>query len=75
MKIAHNGPRWASPADEHKDNGLVKHYHVVLNMVFLGNLSFDKGKWLIDEQRPHGLVEAAGNFLQQHVPTDGAVGT
>jgi len=73
VQFSHEGIHyegWATPSDRHKDDGLAKNYHVVLNMVFFGNLSFDKGKWLIDEQRPHELVEAVGRFLHQHAPKE-----
>jgi hypothetical protein len=55
---------WATPADERHPDGFAKSYHVVLNEVFFGNVSYAHQKWFIDEQRPHELVEAVGKCLE-----------
>jgi hypothetical protein len=54
---------WATPADKRHDDGYAKSYHVVLNEVFFGDLSFQEGRWTISEQRPHDLVIAVGNAI------------
>jgi len=54
---------WATPSDHLHEDGQPASYHVVLNQVFFGNLSRNKGKWIADEQRPEGLTRAAGECL------------
>ena len=58
---------WATPSDAHHSDGLAKSYHVVLNEVFFGDMSYDNGKWIISEQRPNDLVMAVGEVLQAKV--------
>lgn len=41
-------------------------FHVVLNHVHFGNLSFDNGKWLVDEQRPAHLIAATGKAIHEY---------
>jgi hypothetical protein len=55
---------WATPAEKHHENGWPKSFHVVLNETFFGNVSFDDGKWLVDEQRPDGMANAVGAAIQ-----------
>lgn len=50
---------WATPSDEHHKDGMARSYHMVLNDVFFGDLSHDDGHWIINEQRPKPLVDAA----------------
>jgi hypothetical protein len=54
---------WATPSDQQHDDGHPTSYHVVLNKVFFGNLSLDRGKWVADEPRPRDLVVAVGACL------------
>lgn len=54
---------WATPSDLKYDDGYPRSYHVVLNKVFFGNLSLDRGKWIADEPRPRELVVAVGACL------------
>jgi len=61
---------WATPSDQ-KVGRYAKSYHVVLNQVFFGNLSHDRGKWLIDENRPNDLVMAAGECLNEIITSPG----
>lgn len=63
--ISYNG--WATPSDKHHADGYASSYHVVLNEVFFGDLSFNSGKWTISEQRPHDLVVAVGMALESAV--------
>ena len=58
---------WATPSDSVHPDGYAKSYHVVLNEVFFGDLSYDHGKWIIDQQRPHELVVAVGHCLEKIV--------
>jgi hypothetical protein len=65
LGISYTG--WATPSDERHEDGHPKSYAVVLNGVFFGNLSCDRGKWVIDERRPHELVVAAGESLSEQI--------
>lgn len=56
---------WVTPSDHHYEDGQPVSYHVVLNKVFFGNLSRNKGKWLVDEQRPHELTAELGECLDK----------
>jgi hypothetical protein len=56
---------WATPSDHLHENGEPSSYHVVLNQVFFGNLTRNKGKWLVDEQRPSELTAAVGECLDK----------
>jgi len=56
---------WATPSDHRHDDGQPSSYHVVLNQVFFGNVSRNKGKWLVDEQRPYELTAAVGECLDK----------
>src|SRR6185312_1742070 len=54
---------WATPSDQRHDDGYPRSYHVVLNQVYFGNLSLDRGKWIADEPRPRDLIVAVGACL------------
>jgi hypothetical protein len=56
---------WATPSDQRHPDGYAKSYHVVLNEVFFGDLSFHDGSWAISEQRPHLLVAAVGQAIER----------
>jgi len=60
---------WATPSDQEHEDGSPLSYRVVLSQTFFGNLSRDRGKWAIDEQRPHELVMAVGECLEK-APTE-----
>ena len=51
---------WVTPSEKLNEEGRPKSFHVVLNDVFFGNLSFYTDKWEIDTQREEGLVQATG---------------
>jgi hypothetical protein len=61
---------WATPSDHLHPDGRAASYHVVLNQVFFGNLTRDKEKWLVDEQRPHELTIAVGQCLDKIIPVN-----
>ena len=68
LSFSHEGRQyngWATPSDKHHADGHASSYHVVLNEVFFGDMSFDQGKWTISEQRPHDLTVAVGEALSQ----------
>jgi hypothetical protein len=60
---------WVNPSEEINDKGLPVSFHVVLDNVSFGHLSYSNGNWSSDEQRPAALVEAVGKELQQRFQT------
>jgi hypothetical protein len=52
------------------DDGIPASFHVVLNETSFGYLSFSNGKWRADQQRPAELVDAVGEYIQQHYKID-----
>ena len=68
LSLTHEHQRyegWATPSYKHHADGLPSSYHVVLNEVFFGDMSFTQGNWVVSEQCPHELVAAVGSALQQ----------
>ena len=56
---------WVNPSDEKNEDGLPVSYHVVLDNVSFGYLSFNNGSWAVNEERPVELVEAIGEQIHQ----------
>ena len=56
---------WVRPSEKKDDSGKPVSYHVVLNDVFFGNVSFND-TWIVDDQRPRGLVQAVGACIEAH---------
>jgi hypothetical protein len=55
---------WATPSESGNDNGWPKSFHVVLNETMFGNVSYNDGKWTVDEWRPEGMADAVGAAIQ-----------
>jgi len=75
LSLTHDGEKyagWATPSDKHHADGRASSYHVVLNEVFFGDMSFSNNQWVISEQRPHGLVVAVEMALQQALENEPA---
>lgn len=56
---------WVNPSKEANENGVPVSFHVVLNGVSFGYLSFDDCKWTINEERPSSLTEAVGHEIEK----------
>lgn len=56
---------WANPSEKLHDDGLPASFHVVLNNVSFGHLSFSGNQWTADEWRPEGLAEAIGKQIEK----------
>lgn len=54
---------WVNPSDEFRADGMPVSYHVVLDKVSFGYLSFNNGSWLANEERPPALVQAIGEQI------------
>jgi hypothetical protein len=57
---------WVNPSDKMDENGKPLSFHVVLDNVSFGYLSFNNCKWSINEERPSSLVEAVGQEIEKH---------
>lgn len=61
---------WVNPSDELNEDGLPISFHVVLNNVSFAYLSYDKGNWISDSQRPEGIIVEVGNKIAQKYKLD-----
>jgi hypothetical protein len=57
---------WVHPSDHLNKNGSPSSFHVVLNNVSFGHLSFDDCRWHITEERPRELVKLIGKQIEKH---------
>ncbi|MEJ0103641.1 MAG: hypothetical protein WDO19_14285 [Bacteroidota bacterium] len=57
---------WVNPSDKLGKDGQPVSFHVVLNNVSFGYLSFHNCVWTINEDRPAGLVQKAGEEIEKH---------
>jgi hypothetical protein len=57
---------WANPSDELGDDGHPVSFHVVLDGVSFGYLSFNECNWSVNEDRPKVLVKAIGKEIEKH---------
>jgi hypothetical protein len=56
---------WVNPSGTKHENGIPDSFHVVLNDVSLGHLSYNNGHWSINEDRPVAIVAAAGREIEK----------
>jgi hypothetical protein len=61
---------WANPSKKLHD-GLPASYHVVLNDIFFGHVSFTQGKWIVSEDRPDELVMLVGEKIEAYLKSSG----
>lgn len=57
---------WVNPSGTTNEAGMPASFHVVLNEVSFGHLSFKDCKWTINEHRPPGLVKLVGKQIEKH---------
>jgi hypothetical protein len=57
---------WVKPSEKLNDIGAARSYHVVLENTFFGELSLNNCHWIINQPRPHLLVEAVGKEIEKH---------
>lgn len=55
---------WVTPSDKKSKDGKPASFHVVLNETMFGNVSLNGDSWTVDEQRPDGLVQEIGKYIQ-----------
>ena len=56
---------WATASNERDANGYARSYHVILNEVYFGDLSYQDDHWLISQQRHTDLVAIVGDAIAQ----------
>jgi len=54
---------WVNPSKKIHD-GVPASYHVVLNDISFGHVSFTQGKWINSEDRPDELISIVGNHIE-----------
>ena len=57
---------WVNPSEKVDEKGTPVSFHVVLNEVAFGYLSYKDCKWMINEDRPEKLVKLAGKEIEKH---------
>jgi hypothetical protein len=57
---------FVNPSESVNEKGVPDSFHVVLNDVSFGYLSFTNCKWTINEKRPTGLVSLVGKQIEKH---------
>jgi hypothetical protein len=57
---------WVNPSDKIDGGGKHTIFHVVLDGVSFGYLSFKDCKWTINEDRPTSLIEAVSREIERH---------
>lgn len=69
IEFMHEGRQyrgWVNPSDKLNDEGKPVSFHVVLNDVSFGYLSYSNGAWKVSETRPSQLVELAGAEIEKY---------
>ena len=54
---------WARASQKKIDAEIPVSYHVVLNGIFFGNLSYNDGQWESDTQRERKLIQKVGEEI------------
>ena len=57
---------WVNPSAKLDKSGKPVSFHVVLDGVHFGYLSFQNCSWSSNEDRPSALVDAAGKEIEKH---------
>ena len=57
---------WVNPSEKLNDSGTPVSFHVVLNDVSFGYLSLQNCKWMVNEDRPSGLVRSVSIEIEKH---------
>lgn len=57
---------WVNPSDKVNDSGMPASFHVVLNEISFGYLSYNNDEWTVNEDRPEGLIKQVGKQIEKH---------
>jgi len=69
MRFDYNGLHyqgWANPSQKTHADGMPASFHVVLNDIFFGDVSYNQGKWVTSEDRPGELLEIVGQQIESN---------
>jgi len=56
---------WVNPSEKTDKNGKPTSFHVVLDGVSFGYVSFNNCKWTVNEDRPASIIEAVGHEIER----------
>lgn len=56
---------WVNPSEKTDEDGKPVSFHVVLDGVSFGYLSYNNCKWTANENRPSSLIEAVGRQIER----------
>lgn len=68
IRFEHEGKQhygWVNPSGRLDKEGHPASFHVVLDGIHFGYLSFHNCRWSANEERPAGLVIAAGREIEK----------
>lgn len=57
---------WVNPSGKQNGEGNPASYHVVLNDIFFGNVSYNQGRWVNSEDRPEELIAQVGKHIEKN---------
>lgn len=57
---------WVNPSDKLSDSGRPISFHVVLNDISFGYLSYNNYKWSVNEDRLEDLVQIVGEQIEKY---------
>lgn len=57
---------WIQPSEKLTEEGTPASFHVVLNGTSFGYLSFRDCKWIVNQERPAGLVKLIGKQIEKY---------
>jgi len=57
---------WVNPSEDLNDAGSPVSFHVVLDDTSFGYVSFKDCKWIVNEERPEGLLKQVGKQIEKH---------
>ncbi|MHA4844222.1 hypothetical protein ACX0G7_08665 [Flavitalea antarctica] len=61
---------WVNPSSKKHSDGMPASFHVVLNDISFGNMSFNQGKWIVNEDRPDELTALVGKHIEKNQKQD-----
>jgi hypothetical protein len=64
--LHYGGMHYIGRISPERKHGELVSWHVVLNDTFFGYMSHNGNLWTVTEQRPDGLVQAVGHYIDTH---------
>ena len=57
---------WVNPSDDLNESGSPVSFHVVLDDTSFGYVSYKDCTWMVNEDRPEGLLKQVGKQIEKH---------